>query len=496
MGRDVADDRISGDAGHAGAGPALGGERDPERNVGAGPTEADRQAADHRYDFADDLDAMYEEYGDSTEYPELAERLERIRAQHAEYGDVFQKVLDGLLAELQAAAAELYPERSRDISGVQAVAAKEAAVVARYEPQSDDTGIIIIPTGLGVLLQQLIPPLLGLIGRRSDSFAGLLRTTRRISRGDAVSEDDALARAALLRFNLIHRRLWGRTATLGFSLDDRDTERMATFSTLAWNFALAHELAHHILGHGRHGAETGAAGCGGSPEMEYEADAVATRLVTYGARRDQLVMPVLGAYFVFAAIDVHERAILVRDPLSHPPAALRLRRVRKQFAAPFGRGFERLTGNLTPAVEKALNFGAPLGGAAWYRAYEHPQVSIAPRTPTYLEQISKLDLILAGPLDRAEAVLREEDTRRGTDLGAGLALLRAGRTGDGLRAWRISEKQITALIDPTRAASYPQLVRALTDGLQKCGFAKGETLCPAIVCANLLTPLLPTEGLV
>ncbi|WP_406509928.1 hypothetical protein [Streptomyces sp. NBC_00212] len=140
----------------------------------------------------------------------------------------------------------------------------------------------------------------------------------------------------LLRYHATNQRVSGVATQLGVRLSPRGQRGAWRLNGLAYRFVIAHEIAHHVLGHSSDPSSFAPGEhvpvCSENERRERDADLLAFR-ATRRAGEMQEGGPLMeleavdsatkGALIAMLGLNLTEQALFVRRGCTHPPAATR-----------------------------------------------------------------------------------------------------------------------------------------------------------------------------
>lgn len=368
----------------------------------------------------------------------------------------------------------------------------DIGISSRYRAFPDGSELVEIYEGLVATMDLLSRPFAESLSRMTRSPVAMLRGARAVQRGENVDEVDLAVRLVLIRYAMIHRMVLGTVGSLDYRLDERGRSMLDVLHHCGIEFALAHEVAHHLLGHtarprGDAVVADGAA-CTDDSEREFAADALAYEITSRSAAGP--LMSAIGAYFVFSATDYSARALFVRTGITHPPSADRRSRILRQMAGRQRQAFGALTAHIEAAIDIALDLRSAVSTSYWRTAYEAPAVCTEPHSERYFASLCSLDQILCAPLERCEWMLGHFDGRFGTRLASALPAIREHRPGDALRAWGLTESRVAELLNPQLALTFDGLRTAIHTKLSNPAYTSADRRVLALTMARLVAPTL------
>ncbi|MEJ2862566.1 hypothetical protein [Actinomycetospora flava] len=403
-------------------------------------------------------------------------------------GDVGEKVLSYTLEERVLAKRDRSSE-VRDPRRLLVRVTDEDTVVASCTPFDDGSGLILFSEGL-----------MGLVDLFSKQFAlssgvrpgplGLLDDRALAMAATTSHREDEYSRAvdvALLRWRLFHQRVYGNSASL-FRTLPRPLQRVAdNINGHAMTFVVAHECAHHLLGHSAvtRGFSTSAElqPCLDDLVTEESADERALELLTrrgsFGAEES------LGALVAIMAVEYFESTAFVRQAATHPRPHDRARRVLERTSSWNRAALGHLVARVRVVADRAADRNAFVEPSWWKTMYEAPDVLTEPHSLATINRFFETDKIVSAPLDNVDRLL-DHVASVGLDVRREADLVRSGSLEDGLGRLGISDRQTRLITDPNITLSFAAVVRVLGQGLTARGADPTTVFVLRLVFARLV----------
>lgn len=352
----------------------------------------------------------------------------------------------------------------------------------------DGSGRILVSDGVHGLVHLLATLAttwyFGFGGKRWRGWSANRKRAAAMMREDEVHPQTRVLLAAL-RWNLIHRRAWGNSATLAVEPRGEPAEGFAEVcSQLALAFMLAHETGHHVLGHSVEQI--------GSWDAENQADAFALR-ATYEYLKVAEAGPVwfltlTGARLAIMAAHLVEQALFVTPPVTHPSAEKRWSNLTDSVSEKKALGEAVVvTAGLGQAVGLAANLRFSMPPEWWTAAYADPSVHCDVHEPDYYENMSLFDRLSFGDPEHPARMLKVFADRGELDtLSAALLAKREG-LAPALAQLGIPDDVATASAQPGAVLSYHRLVE-LVHGAPAVASVESSTTrrLAAVAIATLL----------
>lgn len=324
----------------------------------------------------------------------------RLAAQVAELPDDPTDLMSACLREMSSRLFPVMagndPERARVLDGMALACIEDDEVVAVFRPFDDGSSRILVTSGLVSLLRLLADlTAVWFHDMAGSGFGRTLRMLRAVRRLDQ-DERSVPVLAAALRWNIIHRPVWGNSAILAIEPSNPDAiEARDLLAQMAYVFVVAHECAHGILGH------TGANA--GDWEAEHAADQIAFQAMSAFHADDGAqvspVFPLVAARLALTAVALGEGSLFVRPPVHHPPGEARWEALAGELGDRRGPTQAAVfTAGLNAAVEHAVDPRRELPPAWWEIAYASPHVHRDIHDPAYYDNFKVFDrLSFGGP---------------------------------------------------------------------------------------------------
>jgi hypothetical protein len=409
--------------------------------------------------------------------------LTRLDARPRVASDFIGDALDEMKVRLSSVVERLVPSPARRFGDVEFAGIKDEEAFAVFTPFEDGSSRVLISDGLIGLFGMLSD--LACVWHENKSGTGwraAFRHARELRRVETEEELVPVLSVAI-RWNLIHRRLWGKSATLPVESSGSATELIRdVIAQSAWIFILAHESAHCVLGHT--GAQIG------DWDAEREADALALR-ITYGAMRveegaSQPLHALLGAYLALTGINLIERVLFIRPPSTHPPPADRWAALVELVGETDATKTSMFAAGLDEALRRTSNLTYVLPAEWWSQAYAHPQVHCDVHEAWYYEMMPLLDrLSFGGPEDPAR-ILKDRKSPH-SDRALDAASMARGRgLRAGLDGLGVDSDLATVASDSGLPLSVFSLVECVYESPALQALPEEERRIPTLCTATLL----------
>ncbi|HEY3946185.1 MAG TPA: hypothetical protein VGL78_13240 [Solirubrobacteraceae bacterium] len=338
----------------------------------------------------------------AADVPRLASRVEGYADEHA---DAMSMGLRELTDRLFPVMSEGQPEHTQALGRLSLAMLHDDEAIAMFTRFGDGSSRVLVSSGLISMLHLLAE--LTSIWYHEVGGAGWRRAFKMIRAINRLEQDERLipVLAVALRWNVIHRRVWGNSATLAFEPASEESVSFRDLSAqMALVFVLAHECAHGLLGHDANNA--------GDWDAELAADAMAFRAtqrfidVTEG--NSPPLHALLAARLAFFTSDLIEHVLFVRPPVRHPSAHARWEALvdevgdRTELAKA-----EVLTAGLDTAVGRASDLRFALPASWWATAYKDRRVHCDVHEPDYYEHFPFLDRMSFGDPDDPARMLNK-----------------------------------------------------------------------------------------
>lgn len=397
--------------------------------------------------------------------------------------DFVADALDEMKVRLSSIVERLVPSPARSFSETMFAGIKDEEAFAIFTPFEDGSSRVLISDGLVGLLRMLSD--LACVWHENNSGTGwraAFRQSRELQRREAEEELVPVLSVAI-RWNMIHRRLWGKSATLPVEPSNSAAELIRdVIAQSSWIFIVAHESAHGLLGH--------TADQIGDWDAEHEADALALR-ITFGAMRvdegaAQPIHALLGAYVALTGISLIERVLFIRPPSTHPPPADRWAALVEVVGQAGTAGMAVATAGLDEAVRRVSSLTSVLPAEWWSKAYAHPRVHCDVHEAWYYEMMPLLDrLSFGGPEDPARALKGKKDPHSDRALDAAFAAREHGLY-TGLDQLGVTSDVATVAADPGLPLSVFSLVECVYESPALRALPAEERRIPTLCTATLL----------
>jgi hypothetical protein len=458
-------------------------------------TMADRQClllqADYKAALSEKRQLM-QEIGAHEMVSQFDALLGRLQKSSPEGEDISISYLNGVADELKAAMADLGVSAER-LNSFRVVTTLREAVSAQMTPFDDGSGLVIVDDGVFAVCSAY-------------SYYATLRTTRwaslqnlRESRKSGMYGNAGVL-ANALRYVTTHQRLLGIVTQLDVRLGPRGVLTAGWLTHCAHRFIIAHEVAHHVLGHssavnsfipGEHVPP-----CSDSEQQERDAD----RLAFQATRRASVMgsgrlparmyedMNEMGTMIAILALYLAEQAFFVRRGCTHPPASTRAAWLLDELKGGKRRAMQTMLRIPIEATETAAEISEGAHPFSWEALRSTPVRSHMPQS--HLEAISWLDALQCWSEPEHVDLLVNPNRDSARWLGEGALLAVEGNAAGALRQWGVSEIDIDRLCDPRRALTFFKLKEDLARSFTRQGIGDDLVLPYSVAAAMLAAPRL------
>ncbi|MET9678757.1 hypothetical protein [Streptomyces coeruleorubidus] len=401
--------------------------------------------------------------------------------------------VEKLAEELKAAMADLGVNTER-LDSVRVVTTLSDAVSAQMTPFSDGSGLVIVSDGVIAMCSSYSQYAALYIDRWLDGRRLHASVKSRMYRNADVL-------TGVLRYNTTNQRVSAVSTQLGVRLSPRGQRVAWRLNGLAYRFVIAHEIAHHVLGHSS-APSSFAPGehvpvCSENERRERDADLLAFRATRRASemQEDGLLMELeavdtatKGALIAMLGLHLTEQALFVRRGCTHPPASTRVAWLLDELEGQWKKimqKFLRIPAEATAAAAEISENARPFSWGSLSSAPIH-----SPMPQSHLSAISELDAIQCLHESAQLALLRD---RRGDSpawLAEGARLAFEGNPLAALHCWGLSESVSHSLCDPQRALTFFTLKDHLARSFTKQGMTGDWLLVYSMVAATLVAARL------
>jgi hypothetical protein len=391
--------------------------------------------------------------------------------------------LDEMRGRLFPIMDRLVPDRASALEEIALSGVREEEAFATFTRFADGSCRVLVSDGLIGLLRMLCDlTCVWYQDKGGRGWRASFRLARDLQRL-AEDEESVPILAVALRWNLIHRRLWGKGATLPVEPSTDASQGLRNVLVqAAWIFVVAHECAHGLLGHGPVDV--------GNWDAEHAADVLALKATLGTLRIDEggakPIHGFLAVRIALTAIDLVEQVLFVRPPASHPSPASRWGALAPLVGKPELARPSVVAGGLLEAARRASNPRYALPAEWWDRAYRHPQVHCDVHEPWYYDAVRLLDRLSFGdPNDPARALKGNRSEQCDRALNAAFAA-REGGLRAGLEMLGVPLEIAATAADPSLPLSVYSLVEYVIESPTLQAVPAGERRIPALCAATLL----------
>jgi len=307
-------------------------------------------------------------FSDPEKYPELHRIFGESQKWATENGDPWPAIFSNVYRELVPAIKQTGPHAC-DGGKLRFALTADGSVTSRYLPYGDGSGLVLISQGLFALAETLARPIAEVVASlyASTGLFDFIRRARRAHKESEVTEYDLAVKSALIRYNLLNRLLLDNTGGLHYELAPAGERALDVIRSMFITFVVAHEVAHHLLGHGDAMRGFSPAEdlrqCDNDHQKEFDADQLAFRLIRLTSSNAYL--PGLGPLLSFLAVTLAEECLYVRPGVTHPSAADRNSRILNTLPRIPASALARVSGQLLHILERTVDFSRSLSGSYW-----------------------------------------------------------------------------------------------------------------------------------
>ena len=396
---------------------------------------------------------------DAEGMPQISARLAEIRAAKRIIGEPVSGYMNYVSGSvLQAISSLRREDHWLDTSRVCFGQIDERDFAATTTPFEDGSALVQISDTLVSLLAHLAATTVAVsgfnIGNQSAfSLRRGHRPAKRLPWAVAV---------ATLRFHLLQQRVFGLPGKCAVLLTDREQTQADRLSAAALHFVVAHEAAHHVLGHMNEGAgRSRPPVIDHSEDNELAADLFALRIqqvqLPQVAGRPSPVQALASSLLAIIAIELMEEGLFIRRAHTHPPSETRRRALCGRLPATDAEITQK---HLTPLIEacaSAQRVRNPLPQEYWEDFKTDPGVLREHRTDEYLQMTSDLDRFTACSIEKLLTFLERCRDADGIDLVDGLRERSSGGASAVLHRWGLPSARVQTLTDSAQALTFYDL---------------------------------------
>ncbi|MEV0284757.1 hypothetical protein AB0H36_11635 [Kribbella sp. NPDC050820] len=366
----------------------------------------------------------------------------------------------------------------------------------------DGSGLILVSDSI-LTLTGLLSSFVGELFARVGSGPAVITAWRSlkmaVTKKLPVSTDPLVA---LLRYHNIHQRVGGTAAKLGLELDSDPAGIGMLVSLIATKFVIAHELAHHVLGHSAPVSSFSALAdlpaCSPDQQLELDADKLALEILLNSTEKhldgSDLDLPpaLLLTAALVSIVTVHaaERAMFIRRGSTHPPAQVRAAALLSQFPPSDQQFSELWLHQVVAATDSAAAFNPAATSIDLNSIYSNPRID-SPLDRSYLQAVHTYDKVQCTEASVLVGNFPELDELQGTRLSPGGELALAGRPAEALAAWGVSAATTTQILETNRSLSFHSLLNSVRSGLKSQTDLDADTATMfALAAATAVAPHL------
>lgn len=379
-------------------------------------------------------------------------------------------------------------------------------VAAEMRRFPDGSGLVLISDSiltLGSLLSTFLGDVMYRIGRGPAPLTAWRSLKVAVTGKLPVSTEHLVA---LLRYHNLQQRVFGTAAKLGQELNS-DRAAMGMFvGLLASKFVIAHELAHHVLGHSAQvsafSALSDLPACSPDQRLELDADALALDILLNSAEKHQdgsdLPLPpgvmLAGALVSIVTVHCAEQAMFVRGGATHPPAAVRAAALLARASFSDQRFADLWLRQLVTATDSAASFGPGAALIDLDSLYANPRID-SPLDRSYLQGVRKLDKVQCTAAKDLAGGFPEINKLHECRLAAGGKAALAGRAEDALASWGVADPDRARILQSDRPLSFHSLLNSIRSGPRpQIELERDIALMCSLAAATVVAPLLVKEG--
>ncbi|MFJ6900610.1 hypothetical protein [Streptomyces hokutonensis] len=401
--------------------------------------------------------------------------------------------VEKLTEELKAAIVTLgvSPEK---LDSVRVVATLSDAVSAHMTPFDDGSGLVIVSDeviGMCSLYCQYEAFYIDRWGDRRRRRASV--QTRMYKNADVLT--------ALLRYHTTNQRVTGLTTQLNVQLSPRGQQVAWRLNGLAYRFVIAHEMAHHVLGHSS-APSSFAPGehvpvCSDSERREREADLLAFRATRRASEMQEdgrlmemeaMASATKGALIAMLGLELTEQALFVRRGCTHPPASIRAAWLQEELNDHWRKVMHRFLRVPVEATAAAALISENANPFSWESVSSAPIYTPMPQS--HISSIGELDAIQCLPESVYFSVLNDRRNDSLAWLAEGARLASEGNPMLALVQWGLSERASHKFCNPQRALKFFTLKDHLAASFTARGVTGDWLQLYSLTAANLLAPRL------
>jgi hypothetical protein len=401
--------------------------------------------------------------------------------------DISITYLNGVADELKTAMADLGVSAEK-LNSFRIVTTLREAVSAQMTPFRDGSGLVIVADGVFAVCSAY-SYYAALWMSRWASLQNLRESRKSRMYGDAA----VLANA--LRYITTNQRLFGTVTQLDVRLGPRGVLTAGLLTHCAHRFIIAHEVAHHVLGHsstvnsfipGEHVPP-----CSESEQWERDAD-----LLAFQATRRASVMNSgrlkarmnedaneMGTVIAILALYLAEQAFFVRRGCTHPSASTRAAWLLDELKGYKRKGMQAMLQIPVEATESAAKVSESARPFSWEALKSTPVRSHMPQW--LLEAISWLDALQCWSEPQHVDMLMNPISDSARWLGEGAILAVDGNPAAALHQWGVSDTDIDTLCAPERALTFFKLKEHLVRSFTEQGITNDLVLPYSVAAATL-----------
>lgn len=392
---------------------------------------------------------------------------EELGAVLASWDDAGADPLEDLYRSERARVVEAMSRLGYDRARLDAVEVQgllHTTVSARIDAFDDGSAAVLISDTLLAIAEVYATQLALAICKRG--LANFLRSNWRMLRtGRADVDVDRLA--VVLRYNMISQRTLGFPTALTSRAHPQQAQYAESLLRYCLQFIVAHEFAHHLLGHTTDTrlSGPGVASCTAAHQLELDADRLAITTVLEAERAyagtNLVAHAALGMLVAILVLLCAESSLYIHTGRSHPEAALRGEQLLDSVPLLVVPTLSMYMTRLREATQRAALFtpGHP-SDVDWARFHADEDLIRPGPVLGFYDHVVRCDQAQSWDPPTLTRWLGEQKSAW-SFLRAGLGDLAGGHVVDALQAWGMSEAQARSAVDPTEPLSFYAVVRSM-----------------------------------
>ncbi|MET9580746.1 hypothetical protein ABZY30_35220 [Streptomyces massasporeus] len=401
--------------------------------------------------------------------------------------------VEKLAEEVKAALATLGVSAEK-LDSVRVVATLSDAVSAQMTPFSDGSGLVLVSDGVISTCSSYCQYDALYIDRWLDRRRLQASVqTRMYKNADVLT--------GLLRYHTTNQRVTGVTTQLGMRLSPRGQQVAWRLNGLAYRFVIAHEIAHHVLGHSS-APSSFAPGehvpvCSENERRERDADLLAFRATRRASEiqedgrlmeMEAVASATKGALIAMLSLDLTEQALFVRRGCTHPPASIRAAWLLEELDGHWRKVMRRFLRIPVEATAAAALISENASPFSWESVSSAPIYSPMPQS--HISSIGELDALQCLHESVQISVLKDQRSDSLAWLAEGARLASEGNPMQALVQWGLSESTSHSFCHPQRALTFFTLKDHLAASFAAQGVTGDWLQLYSVIAANLLASRL------